>query len=399
MSLKKSVNPFVAVALGLSLAASPVAFAKQQVNVKKDRLDLHKRAMQVLSNGNGYHSSNVHSLGRHGLIRWSGDAGVDVGYADRGERANLIDFSNTGSSRTDVHLNHVVLSADAKVSDWVSFRSTLVLVEPKTLNHITVNGRNYNNDVTLNEAYIHIGNGYKSPVYLQVGREWTDFGYFKEAHPITPSLVQSLTQANQATIKLGLVDDSGVMASLSAFNDTPSNKAGRSRISNFIAKIAYANKYEGINYRLDASYVHYLKDMGIIREHANFYDTGRVGAYALHANASYGDVCGSVDFMSALGNVKGANSHVSAGGVSVSYKFKTADWASYLKAGYQISTQGKFITQGTDSLPKSRYEVGYGVDVTQNAQMQLTYDHERSYKQSNSEKSANAVKLRFSVQF
>ncbi len=404
MSLKRSVKPVVAsLVLGL-VATSQVALA-HQAGVKQEPPALHKLAMQVLSNGNGYYTHAGHRLGSS-MIDWSGIASVDVNYGSRGDSANLVDFDAIGTSRTDVRLDHIVLAANAKVSPWVRFRAALGFVEQQEdgyNNFITLHGKHHSAEhVVIDEGYINIGNRCKSPVYFQVGREWTDFGYYANSYPLTPSLVQSLVQSNQTTIKLGFVDNSGFMASISAFNDVASNDDGRSRISNFIAKLAYADKHSGVSYRVDGSYVRDIRDIGIISQDTSFYASDKLtGAYALHAGLSYDDLSGRIDYVSALGDIMGSGteSHVSALGAEVSYKFRTSDWHSYFKLGYQLSSQGEFISEGIYALPKHRCLAAYNVSITKYADATLQYVHDAAYTAEGQGKSANSVALRFSVQF
>lgn len=133
---------------------------------------------------------------------------------------------------------------------------------------VITNRGNRGSHIPIDEANITLGDLTRFPVYLRLGRQYLDFGWYERDRTMAP-LTQFLSQASHDAISLGVVDAGGISASITGFNSvhrgnnynashTVTQDRPQKYINNFSASLAYGVDFESLS--LDAK-VDYLYDM------------------------------------------------------------------------------------------------------------------------------------------
>src|SRR3990167_5503512 len=119
-----------------------------------------------------------------------------------------------------ISLNDAYLNVGAMVNDWtkafasISFSNPTTNANPSVFNSFgsaeysaayanNING-NANNVLQLEQAFASFANFDVSPVFLQVGKQFQDFGRY-EIHPITASMTQVMSEVLATSVKLGFL--------------------------------------------------------------------------------------------------------------------------------------------------------------------------------------------------
>lgn len=133
-------------------------------------------------------------------IRFGGGLNFDAHTGNRSMGYN-------GENVQGLSLNDAYLNANANINDW-----TKVFLSVNYNNASPQNGiregmydsasRPYR--LNLNQGYITLANFHVWPVFLQLGKQYTDYGRYT-LFPITRSLTQVMTESLQTSAKLGFI--------------------------------------------------------------------------------------------------------------------------------------------------------------------------------------------------
>ncbi|RDI46879.1 LbtU family siderophore porin [Aquicella lusitana] len=373
-------------------------------------------------------------------IQVSGGINVDVGkWGNR--NANIM-----GENYQRLSLNDAYINVSADVNDWAKGFASLSFSNPTTnvnpsiyklwgaaeYNAAYANNINGNasNVIQLEQAYATFGNFDVSPIFVQVGKQFQDYGRY-EIHPITESMTQVMTKTLATSIRAGFIAN-GFHGSIAAFDD-PINKMGNtSSPTNYTAAVGYDQNNDQLGFDLGAGYIYNMIGVNDVAYNVvNFNTLGgtlgntgtyrnRVGAYALYGDVNSGpfslgarytqalqrfnvndlpkngiaDLTGGVITGAPIAGRSGAKPW--AAGIQGGYGFNVWDRNQNIYLGYQTSREAAGL-----NLPKNRYLVGYGIDVWKSTNLGIEWDHDNAYSTGNggSGNNTNLVSLRAGVQF
>ena len=350
-----------------------------------------------------------------------------------------------GENYQRLSLNDAYLNVAATVNDWAKGFASLSFGDPTTnanpgafnnlgvaeysaayANNINSSGSNI---IQLEQAYATLGNFDVTPFFLQVGKQFQDFGRY-EIHPITRTMAQVLSETLATSIKVGFVAE-GFSGAISAFDD-PINKIGNaSKPTNYVAALGYDMPNDQLGFDVGAAYIYNMIGANdVAYSVANFEGAGgtesftgyqtRVGAYSLYGDVNYGPFTLGVRFVQALQrfNVNdlpkdGAASLVGdniigepladANGAKpwavdamAGYAFNIWDRSQNVHIGYQTSREAAGI-----DLPKSRWLVGYDIEAVNNWIVGAEWDHDNAYNVANggTGNNTNLVSIRSTIKF
>ncbi|HLB42442.1 MAG TPA: LbtU family siderophore porin [Gammaproteobacteria bacterium] len=376
-------------------------------------------------------------------IMVSGGLNIDIGHWGN-RNAGMM-----GENYQAISLNDAYLNVGAMVNDWttafasLSFSNPTTNVNPSVFNSFgaaeysaaysnNING-NANNLVQLEQAYATLGNFDVTPLFLQVGKQFQDFGRY-EIHPITASLTQVMSEVLSTSIKLGFLY-SGFHGSVYAFND-PINKVGQStRPTNYGAALGYDQINDQLGFDLGVAYLYNIigaNDVAysVVNFTGSNYNS-HVGGYALYADVNSGPftigarwtsvsskfnvndmpqsgnkdltatsaAIGSGTAVTPTGTATGARPW--ALGVQAGYGFDVWSKNQNIYVGYQSSSQAAGL-----NLPQSRWLAGYNIDVWKSQNMGTTnlgleWDHDNAFSRGSggSGNVTNLISLRAAVAF
>ncbi len=277
----------------------------------------------------------------------------------------------------------------------------------------TANGQNgFNNLVGLQQAYITIGDLNCFPVYLQLGRQFQDYGRY-QIHPITRSLTQVLTETLRTSANLGFVLPMGFHGQIWTF-DTPQKKYTETHSSfTYGASLGYDLFCDQLGYGLGISYisnmfsvndVDYISRLSInevnptpsINTPNPFGYQHRVGAIDIYGHINTGPFSFVADYTTALQNFSifdirpnatayngvfgtptttfgnGAKPWAFSGTVNYAFNYWCKNQNVYV--GYQTGDDLALF-----SLPSSRWLLGYNIDMWKNTTLGVEWNHDNAY--------------------
>jgi hypothetical protein len=379
-------------------------------------------------------------------IQVSGGINVDVGkFGNR--NANYM-----GENYQRFSLNDAYINVMADVNEWskafasISYNTATINANPSVFNSFgaaeydaaysnNINGSN-NSALQLEQGYVFIGNFDMSPVFLQVGKSFQDFSRY-EIHPITASLTQVMSETLATSLKLGFIAN-GFNGSAFVFDD-PLSKVGSNsqKTTNYGLALGYDMPNDQLGWDIGAAYLYNMIGANdVAYSVVNFTGTGqyhnRVGAAALYGDVNsgpfslnarytaavqrfnvndmtkngYADLTPLVPATVPVGGLGTGTQVVPAGsasgakpwsaGITGAYGFDAWGKNQNVYLGYQASREAAGM-----NIPKSRWLVGYGLEMFKNTNFGLEWDHDMAYSASNggSGNNTNLVSVRSSVKF
>lgn len=370
-------------------------------------------------------------------IMFSG--GINFDFGKWGNRnANIM-----GENYQRFSLNDAYFNVSANINDWakafasVNYSNPTTNANPAVFNSVGIAEYSaaYANNIAgttinyveLEQAFASFSNFDVTPVFVQVGKQFQDFGRY-EIHPITASMTQVMSETLATSIKLGFLY-SGFHGSIYAF-DNPINKRGTSSSpTNFGVALGYDQPSDQLGWDVGAAYLYNLIGVNdVAYSVVNFTGAGynsRVSGYALYADVNSGPFTigarwtGSSRFnvndmtasgytdltatSAAIGSGTAVTPAASANGarpwafgIQAGYGFDAWSKNQNIYLGYQASNQATGL-----NLPKSRWLAGYGVDVWKSTNLAVEWDHDNAYNRANggSGNTTNLVSLRAAVKF
>ncbi|OGT42379.1 MAG: hypothetical protein A3F42_03655 [Gammaproteobacteria bacterium RIFCSPHIGHO2_12_FULL_37_34] len=372
----------------------------------------------------------------------SGGLNADLHWGNR--NANIM-----GENYQLISINDAYLNVGARVNDWtkafasLSFSNPTTNANPSLFNNFgsaeysaayvnNINGT-ANNVVQLEQAFATFSNFDVTPVFIQVGKQFQDFGRY-DIHPITASMTQVMSEVLATSVKLGFLY-SGFHGSLYAFNDPINKVTQSSRPTNVGAALGYDMVNDQLGFDLGAAYLYNIIGANdIAYSVVNFTGSNynsRVGGYALYADVNSGPFTIGARWTGTSSNFNASdmpsrgNNSLAAGSAAVGSGTATTPaagvngarpWAWGLQAGYgfDVWNKNQNIYVGYQSsgeaaglnLPQSRWLAGYNIDMWKSQSMGTTnlgveWDNDNAFsrRSGGTGNVTNLVSLRAAVKF
>lgn len=378
MKLRSAVIASLAVA---GLISSPaMATAKHLQNHKhngKASRPLHGKfdAQAALATYNNA-KSPVSTANWTDRIHMSGMVNVDARFASRGPIGIAPHFAVSDNS-DELNVNNANLFVDIDVNRCVSAHVGLAYVAdsvnlvdtglhtgygfvPLTESIRSDKGSVFaGGEVSVDEAYISIGNFAHSPIYFRAGKMYVPFGTYSNPYPISYGLTQLLSQTRATTFEFGVSTACGWYGSLYVLDGAISSRShakqkfqyypviegqGESaqvhyhggeftdcipytNINNYGVKVGYQGNLCNIGFHANAGYLKDIRDVSYLADLQDLYAQSFVartcgsdddacrsdnpkglgmkdtGALAAHVDATYCNFNLSVDYVAAVRNV------------------------------------------------------------------------------------------------
>lgn len=353
-----------------------------------------------------------------------------------------------GENYQRLSLNDVYFNLGAQVNDWVhAFASisynTATINDPTNSTwdrHVAEYNAAYDGNVVsgsthslqLEQAFATFANFNVSPIFIQIGKQFQDFGRY-EIHPITESFTQVMSKTLATSIKLGFIAD-GFTGAIYAFDD-PLHKVGQSQVTtNYGASLGFDMPSDCFGFDLGVGYLYNLigvNDIAYAVNQFNLWNTfngtstynQRVSGLAAYADVNSGPFTIGARYTTALQRFN--VNDLPANGIAdlvpvVEPEFTTVPattatgakpWTFDIKAayGFDAGCMNQNIYLGYSAsreaaglmLPRSRWLVGYGIDVYKWTNLTVEWDHDMAYSTSNggNGNNYNLVTLRAAVKF
>jgi len=430
MNNKTTITLFVAMACIVS-GPTLAAYKYKNKRVKDAGIYTRVNKAQAIIDQNSAQSTAFCKRNWMNRITIGGLANFDASWGSRTPIGTFGWYSNKDSS--DININNANLLIDAKINCWIKGHMNLAYLGdqdkgfPIPLDKVGV--RLGDSRLSVDEAYVDIGNFSNTPFYGRIGKQYVGFGDYKR-YPIIKPITQMLTQTRATAVTVGAVTDMGVYANVSGFNGPTEKianagfvgwgKAGRN-INNMTAKIGYSGSLHNIgfsdtNFNIDASWIANMYDINSLSPIYNYGQIipfgypNTVGGLAFHGDLAFGAFCLWANYVQSLKNMKLAtptstilSSKIWAADVNAGYRFQTLGRESKINASYQF-------TGGADKypliipnmqLPKDRFQLGYDVDAWKYTNLGIAWAHDVNYSNDllGLNKHSDQIVGRLSVQF
>lgn len=394
--------------------------------------------MVEMSQNIGRSIPNPCNPGWYDRVRLSGGINVDVGkWGNR--NANIM-----GENYQRLSLNDVYLNLTGQINDWTTvFASLSYMTATTNANPAVYKGVGMaeysaayanniggagNNAVQIEQAFGTVANFDYTPVYLQVGKFFQDFSRY-EIHPITASMTQVMSETLATALKVGFIANN-FNGGVYVFDDPTAKIGSSSSPTNYGISLGYDLNNSEFGWDLGIGYLYNIIGANDVAWSVNNFTGGgynnRVGAVALYGDVNYGPFMGAIRYTQAvqrfnvLDMTKNGNADLTAAsaaigsgaavtplatatgakpwaaGIQAGYGFDAWSMSQNVYLGYQASREAAGL-----NLPKSRWLVGYGIDVLKDTNVAAEWDHDNQFNASNGGlgNSTNLVSLRASVKF
>jgi hypothetical protein len=375
-------------------------------------------------------------------IQVSGGINVDLGkWGNR--NGNYM-----GENYQRLSLNDAYLNLAATISDWskafvsLSYMTATINdpLDSTTTHHVAEYDAAYSNNITsgganllqVDQAYATFSNFDESPIFVQVGKQYADFGRY-ELHPITESLTQVLSKTLATSAKIGFIVPMGFHGSLYVFDD-PLAKVGQTqKPTNYGASLGIDQPNDQLGWGLGVAYLYNLIGVNDIAYNVNQFNinnstvtkAGASGGYNTRVSgvAAYVDLNSGPFYIGARYTTAvqrfnvmdlpkdGLANIIAATGAPTASAKGAKPWAAGIQAGYGFDIWGKSqnVYLGYQAsreasgllIPKSRWLVGYGIDAWKWTSFGLEWDHDQAYGTGSggTSNNTNLVSLRAAVEF
>ncbi len=365
---------------------------------------------------------NPCSPGWFNRVQFSGGINVDLGkFGNR--NGNFM-----GENYQRISLNDAYLNMAAVINDWTKAFASI------SYNTATINGFEFHvptiingeyssaysnnvkgsttNALQLEQAYATFGNFDMSPIFVQVGKQFQDFGRY-EIHPIERSLTQVVSETLATSGKIGFIAN-GFNGSVYVFDDPLAKVHHGATTTNYGAALGYDYPSDQFGFDLGAAYLYNMIGVNDVAYIVNQFTEGtgyhnRTSATAAYADVNIGPFVIGARYVTALQrfklldlpkngtafSTKGAKPWAAGG--SAGYGFDAWGKNQNVYLGYQASNQSAGL-----ELPKYRWLIGYGIEIFgKNTDVGIEWDHDKAFSVSNggTGNSYNIVTVRTSVKF
>lgn len=276
-----------------------------------------------------------------------------------------------------------------------------------------------NNKLNLEQGYITIGNFDCTPFFVQLGKQFTDFGRY-QIHPIERTMTQVLSESLQTQAKIGFITRMGINGSIYAFDDSLRKEGVGHTKTVYGLSIGLDQPDEQLGYDIGFGYMSSMTGVNDVAfavksfennafgaDHVGTYE-GTVGAWNVYGDVNSGPFGISLRYTTAAHNF--ANTTLSTT-LNTIHSGGARPWAADVTGGYGFNCWGKsqniyvgYQTSGNAVnllIPKSRWIAGYGIDVVRNTTLSAEYGHDKDYSSSNggTGESSSTIGARAAVKF
>lgn len=345
-------------------------------------------------------------------------------------------FGYQGENNRRLSLNDTYLNATALVNDWtkafasLSFNNatggntsaTEVLLSTK---RGTYSYAYTNNRLDLEQGYITIGNFDCSPFFVQLGKQFQEFGKY-QIHPIERTMTQVLSESLQTSAKVGFLTRMGIHGSVYAFDNSLVQNGNGHTKTIFGASLGIDQPSEQLGYDFGLGYMSSMTGVNDVANNITNYETivALNGTGGTNLPGTYNSTVGA---WNAYGDINSGPFWIGARYTSAIQTFKAATlstvfnnatggsgarpWATDITAGYGFNawTKSQNVYAGYQAsgnavnmlLPRGRWLLGYGVDMWKNTSLGLEWGHDMDYSSSKggTGNSSNTIGARAAVKF
>lgn len=398
------------------------------------KVDTYQMTMDEMTQNTGRSKPMPDWFNRIGI---SGGMNIDAHWGNRS-------MGYMGENYQRWSLNDAHLDATAAVNDWTKAFASMSFSNFSPLGSSVVSrkGGSYstvyaNNTFDMEQGYVTFGNFDCSPVFVQLGKQFQDFGRYK-IHPLTRSLSQVMSESLQTSAKLGFLTRMGLNGSVYTFDNTMAQRSNNDQNTAghttpiYGASLGFAQPSDQLGWDIGIGYMSNMTGVNDIASAISNYqnsafDTGTglidtsgtyshtVGGVNVYADVNSGPFSLGARYVTALQNFSVAD-------LSTQYGYATnpangalysgaQPWAGDLTAGYGFNAWNKAqnvyvgyqVTQDAVNLllPQSRWLVGYGIDVWKNASLglEVARDNDYSVSKGGTGNNTNTIGARAAVTF
>jgi hypothetical protein len=307
----------------------------------------------------------------------------------------------------------------ANVNDWSKAFVSMSFSNPSgSLAGAPLNGQYSNvysgpNTFNLEQGYITIANYDASPIFFQVGKQFSDYGRYT-IHPLERTMAQVMTESLQTSAKLGFITTMGLHGDISAFSNAvrPANQPHNGMI--YGASLGYDMLSDQLGFDVGVSYMSNLTGVNdIAAALGNGYAGNGTYVHTVGGLAVYGDLNSGPFTLGARYTTSIQN--FNPNDMSTQYNTNAGSgakpWAADVTAGFGFNAwarnQNVYVGYQTSNnavnlaLPKNRWLVGYNIDAWKSTNLGVEFGHDTAYSSGNlgSGRSSNTIGARASVKF
>jgi hypothetical protein len=387
---------------GALVAPAPVVMVQQ--------VDTHQIIYDAMSQNIG--------RSKQPLPDWFNRVGVSGGVnfdAHWGNRS----MGYEGENRQRFALNDAYLNVSAAANDWTKGFLSMSFSNPNgQLAGAPLAGQYSNvyqpvNQINLEQGYLTIANYDVAPVFLQLGKQFTDYGRYT-IHPIERTLAQVMTESLQTSAKLGFITQMGLHGQIYAFDNNARQVNQPHSTTTYGAALGFDQMNDQLGFDIG---VGYMSNLFGVNDIAAAYGNGYAGkgtyVHTVGGLAVYGDINSGpfsfgaryttaiqhfspADLSNQYGNATGTGARPWAADFTAGFGFNAFTKNQNLYFGYQTGNNAVNL-----ALPKNRYILGYNVDVWKLTNLGVELGHDTAYSSGNggSGRSSNTIGARASVKF
>lgn len=353
---------------------------------------------------------------------WFNRIGVGGGMNVDGHWGNR-SFGYMGENYQRVSLNDAYLNVNALVNDWT--KAFISLSYNNATPNNGIRGGEYDSAsrpfrLNLNQGYITFSNFNVFPVFVQVGKQYSDYGRYA-LFPITRSFTQVMTESLQTSAKLGFIapvfNNVGFNGQVYAF-DNSLEQVGLSHTKTvWGASLGLSHPNDQFGYDLGIGYMSNILGVNDITYAVSTFQgvstysgeyTHLVGGIAVYGDLNTGPFTFSARYTTALqqfaptdlsnylGSTGANGSKPWAADVTAGLGFNGWGKRQNVYLGYQASGNAVSVL-----LPQSRWLVGYGINPWRNTILGLEVAHDKDYSSGHGAtgRSDNIIGARAGVTF
>lgn len=363
-----------------------LAQLEQRLRHMEQRLAEQDKTIQAKDQQIAELSGDKSDTGWWSGVEMSGLVELEAAHTDNQDMTDADD----NDSASDANVATVELGIEAQINDWTNANLILLWEEED----------GGNNDLTVDEATITLGNAAETPFYFSGGRMVAPFGAF-ETHMVSDPFTLELGETKETVLLLGYAGD-GLAGSLYTFNGDVDS--GNDTINDIGAHLAYSVEGQDSALVLGLSYLSNLADADGITDEAGLNtladDVAGVGVNAGYRHGPFsliGEYVGATDnFLSSEIAFKSQGAQPSAWHTEIAYSFDGIANGATVALAYQKT--GEAVALG---FPESRWSAGLSIDLMENTSLNLEWAHDEAYNQTDggTGQDANTATAQLAVEF
>lgn len=279
----------------------------------------------------------------------------------------------SGGNTSDITLAKVEFFVDTQPHEYLATHVQMIYEDDGT------------ETISLDEAFVTLGNTEKMPLYLQAGKWAVPFGGFDTAMSTDP-LTKSLGEIKEAAILVGATHDGIVLEGFLYNGDTQVGGDGN-QIDQYGFDLGYGSEVNGVAYNGGVAYLNNMADSDGLTTALGTNATAiskYVSGIEAHADVTFSNITLRGGYMKTLKSFQAGE---------VAFNGQGADPAAWnLEASYTMPIMGKETTfaatvQGSKEalalgLPETRYGGAITVGIVDHLSITGEYLHDEDYSVS-----------------